>query len=165
MIALVLGGYMPSRRQMLSGLGATVAVGLAGCTGSASGGSDTTDCRVRALQHGDGNVLDGGVMATVEDTDVRLSIPLSVDTVNSQNVDQLKIFAGDRELAHVIPVSPEDESLMANKAGVEDGQLRYEQYLGQRPFHGQYRIVAVDRTGTDLDSITIEFNCFPELNS
>lgn len=155
-------GFTPSRRQVLAGLGVTATAGLAGCTGSASGGSESVDCHSSALAHGDGDILDRGVMATVSDGDVRLAIPLSVQTVTSQNVDHLKIFDASGEIAHVIPVSPDDESRMENKSGVGDGQLYYDQYLGQRPFHGQYRIVATDRTGTELDSITVEFNCFPE---
>lgn len=155
---------MPSRRQVLTNLGATAVVGLAGCSGSESGGLDSTDCRGHALVHDDGDVLDGGVMATVEGNDVRLTVPLSVKTVNSQNVDRLTIFDAAGEVAYVIPVSPEDTDVMANKPGIGDGQLRYEQYLGRRPFHGQYKIVAVNRTGTHVDSITIEFNCFTDVN-
>ncbi len=121
------------------------------------------DCHSSALEHGEGDVLDGGVMATVEDRDVRLVVPLSVETVRSQNVDRLELVDASGVVAHVIPVSPEDQNVMANKMGVGEGQLQYEQYLAQRPFHGQYRVIALDRSGTELDSITIEFNCFPEL--
>lgn len=154
---------MPSRRQALASAGTVVVAALAGCNGSDSGGSDTTDCRGRALDHGDGDVLDGGVMATVEDGDVRLAVPLSVETVNDRNVDRLRLFDAAGELAHVIPVSPEDADLMANKPGVEDGQLRYEQTLGHRPSHGRYQVVAVDRSGARVDSVTVEFNCFAEV--
>ena len=155
---------MPYRRQLLVSLGTAIAVGLAGCSSSAdSDGSDTTDCRGHALSQGNGNILDKGVTATVEGDDVRLSIPLSVETVTNQNVDQLEIRDNTGNVSFVIPVSPEDEDLMANKPGVEDGQLLYEQYLGQRPFHGQYRVVALGRSGNDLDSITLQFNCFPEI--
>lgn len=155
---------MPSRRQVLAGFGTAIAVGLAGCAGSGSGGSDTTDCRSRAISHGDGNVLDGGAMARVEDEDVRVAIPLSVETVNSQDVDRLTMYDAAGEVAYVIPVSPNDADLMANKPGVGDGQLRYEQYLGHRPFHGRYEIVAMNRTGAQIDSLTVEFNCFPDIS-
>ena len=158
------GGCTPSRRQVLVGLGVTAAAGLAGCSGSASRGAASVDCHSAALAHGDGDILDSGVMATVEDDEVRLAIPLSVQTVTNQQVDRLEVFDASGEVAHVIPVSPDDERLMANKSGVGDGQLQYEQYLGQRPFHGQYRVVAVDQTGRERDSLTVEFNCFPEVD-
>ncbi|MFC6726702.1 hypothetical protein ACFQE1_20485, partial [Halobium palmae] len=57
--------------------------------------------------------------------------------------------------------SADDAGLMANRSGAGEGQLRYQQYLGRRPYHGQYRIVAQDGRGDRVDSITIEFNCFP----
>ncbi|MFC6863918.1 hypothetical protein ACFQGE_10630 [Halomicroarcula sp. GCM10025817] len=157
-------GCTPSRRQVLAGLGVTAAAGLAGCRGSASGGSESVDCHSAALSHGDGDILDRGVMAAIEGDDVRLAIPLAVEAVQNQNVDRLKVFDASGEVVHVIPVSPDDESRMVRKSGVGDGQLQYEQYLGQRPFHGQYRVVAIDQTGTELDSITVEFNCFPEVD-
>lgn len=154
---------MPSRRRVLAGLGTAAAISLAGCTGSDRGGSGTTDCRSHALEHGDGDVLDAGVMAIVEDDDVRLAVPLSVEAVESQDVDRLTVRDADGKRVHVIPVSPEDADVMANKNGVGDGQLRYEQYLGHRPFHGQYEVVAVDRSGAQVDFISIEFNCFADV--
>jgi hypothetical protein len=153
---------MPSRRQFVVALGTGVISGVAGCGGSGSGGSATIDCHTHALAHGDGDVLDGGAMATVEDGDVRLAVPLSVDTVRETGLDSLELYDAAGDLAHVIPVSTGDRERMATKAGVNDGQLQYEQYLGERPFHGQIRVVAVDGTGDRLDSITVEFNCFPE---
>lgn len=156
---------MPSRRRLLAALGSTAAVGLAGCSGSDSGGSDTVDCHTHALAHGDGDLLDNGAMGSVEDDDVRLAIPLSVDEVRDANVGELEVYDAAGELAYVIPVSAEDADLMANKVGVGAGQLRYEQYLGERPFHGQYRVVAVDGNDDVVDSVTVEFNCFPEVST
>lgn len=155
---------MPSRRRILASLGSVIAVALAGCSGSDTRSLDTTDCRGHALAHGDGDVLDGGVMATIEGDDVRLAIPLSVETVRDQDVQRVTISDVSGDLAYMIPVSPEDAELMANKPGVSEGQLRYEQYLGRRPFHGEYTIVAEDASETRLDSITIEFNCFTEID-
>lgn len=155
---------MPSRRQLVASLGTALAVGAAGCAGSDSAGSDSTDCRGTAVSHGDGDVLDRGVMPTVDGGDVRLRIPLSVETVEARNVERLAIRDAAGDLAFVIPVSPNDAGVMSNKAGVGDGQLRYEQYLGRRPFHGRYEVSAVDTSGSPVDSITIEFNCFPETN-
>ena len=156
---------MPSRRRVLAALGSTVAVGTAGCSGSGSGGSDTIDCRTGAVAHGDGDALDGGAMADVEGADVRLAVPLSVATVREHGIDELLLYGADGDLAHVIPVSSEDADLMANKRGVGEGQLRYEQYLGRRPLHGRYRVVAVDADGATVDSVTVEFNCFPEVSA
>lgn len=163
---------MPSRRQVLSTLVTAQSVGFAGCSGfdsdrfvsgSSSGGTGTIDCHSRALSHGDGDVLDSGARATVEDDDVRLVVPLSVETVKEQSVDRLTIYDAAGEVASVVPVSPEDADVMANKSGVGNGTLRYEQYLGHRPLHGQYKIVAVNRAGTQVDSLTIEFNCFADV--
>ena len=155
---------MPSRRQLLAALGSALAVGSAGCSGSGSGGSDTVDCRTGAVAHGDGDVLDGGAFARVEGSDVRVAVPLSVADVEDRSIDELRLYEAGGDLAHAIPVSPGDADLMANKQGVGQGQLRYEQYVGRRPFHGRYRIVAVDREGDPVDSLTIEFNCFPEVS-
>lgn len=155
---------MPSRRQLLAAVGSAVAVGSAGCSGSGSGGSDTVDCHTSAVSHGEGDVLDGGAMGTVEGEDVRLAVPLSVDRVRESDVEALRLYDSAGELAHTIPVSPDDADLMASKQGVGDGQLRYEQYLGRRPFHGRYRVVAVDGAGDPVDSVTVEFNCFPEVS-
>lgn len=152
---------MPSRRRVLASLGSAVAVGLAGCSTSASDGPETTDCRGNALSNGDGDVL-GDVMATVDGEDVRLTIPLSAEAVDTQGVDELTIYDATGEVAYVIPVSPEDADVMANRPGVEDGQLQYEQHLGHRPFHGRYRITVVNGTGEQVDSITVEFNCFTD---
>jgi hypothetical protein len=155
---------MSSRRRVLAVLGSVVAVGSAGCSGSGSGGSDTIDCQTSAGSHGDGDVLDGGAMGTVEDGDVRLAVPLSVAEVEDRGVAELRLYGPDGELAHTIPVSPGDAGLIANKPGVGEGQLRYEQYLGRRPLHGRYRVVAVDAAGDPLDSVTVSFNCFPEVS-
>ena len=155
---------MPSRRQLLAAFGSTTAAALAGCSAANSGGSDTIDCQTGALEHGDGDVLDNGVQAYVEDDDVRLSVPLYVDDVREKNVDSLHVFDASGELAHVIPVSAGDADLMANKDRVGEGQLLYEQYLGERPVHGEYRIVAVDANDEPIDSVTVEFNCFPDVS-
>ena len=155
---------MPSRRTVLAAVSSVAVAGLAGCSGSGSGGSDTVDCHTSALDHGDGDVLDTGATGTVEDGDVRLAVPLSVDDVRANDVDRLDVYDPTDELAHTIPVSADDAELMANKTGVSEGQLLYEQSLGHRPFHGQYRIVAVDASGDPADFVTIEFNCFPDVN-
>ena len=155
---------MPSRRHLLAAFGSLAAAGLAGCSGSDSGGSDTVDCQTQALAYGDGDLLDGGAMAAIEDDDVRLAVPLDVEAVRNQNVDELEVYDAAGELAHVVPVSTDDADAMANKGGVGEGQLRYEQYLGERPLHGQYRVVALDESGETVDSVTIEFNCFSEVS-
>ena len=156
---------MLSRRRLLALLGTTTTVGLAGCSGSDSGGSDTVDCQTQAVAHGDGELLDRGAMATVEDDDVRFAVPLSVAEVRDQHVDTLELYDAAGELAHVVPVSTDDADVMANKVGVSEGQLQYEQYLGERPLHGQYRVVALDESGQTVDSLTVEFNCFPEVSN
>lgn len=153
---------MPSRRRLLAAIGSTAAVGVAGCSGRDSGGPETVDCQTEALAHGDGTVLDGGATATVDGDEVRLAVPLSVEEVRERNVDSLALYDADGDLAHSIPVSADDATRMASKTGVGEGKLRYEQYLGQRPFHGQYRVVAVDDSDDAVDSVTVAFNCFPD---
>lgn len=156
---------MPSRRQLLAALGSATAAALAGCSGASdSGGSETRDCQTGALERGDGELLDRGASAYVDGDDVRLGVPLSVDEVREANVDSLRVRDASGELAHVIPVSPRDADLMANEGRAGEGQLYYEQYLGERPFHGQYRLVAVDANGDPLDSLTVAFNCFPDVS-
>lgn len=136
---------------------------LAGCSGSNSGGSATRDCQTHALAHGDGDVLDAGASATVDGADVRLTIPLSVDAVRTHELDTLDVYDGADDLAYAIPVSADDADVMANKSGVTQGQLLYEQYLGHRPVHGKYQIVAKDSNDRPIDSVTVEFNCFAEV--
>lgn len=153
---------MPSRRQLLTVLASATAAGLAGCSGTATGGPESVDCHTRALAHGDGSVLDGGASATVADGAVRLAVPLAVADVRERGVDWLEVRDATGALAYVIPVSTGDADVMAEKRGVSEGQLRYEQHLGRRPFHGRYRIDAVDADGEVLDSVTVEFNCFPD---
>ncbi|WP_255194856.1 hypothetical protein [Halorarius litoreus] len=154
---------MPSRRQLLTAITTVTAAGLAGCSGSATGGSDTLDCQTLAVEHGDGTVLEHGVMADVVDDDVRLGVPLSVEAVREHDLDRIEVFDATDSLAYTIPVSAGDAAQMANKVGVSEGQLYYEQYLGERPFHGRYRVVAVDADGETADSLVVEFNCFPEV--
>lgn len=155
---------MPSRRALLATVGSAAVVGMAGCSGSESGGSDTVDCQTSALNHGDGDVLDTGATGTVEDGDVRLAVPLSVDDIRESDLDRLEVYDAADALAYTIPVSADDAGLMANKIGVNEGQLRYEQSLGHRPFHGQYRVVAVNTASEAVDSITVEFNCFSDVS-
>lgn len=155
---------MPSRRALIATVGSAAVVGIAGCSGSNSGGSDTVDCQTSALDHGDGDVLDTGASGSVEDGDVRLVVPLSVDDVQENDLDRLKVYDAADTLSYTIPVSADDAGLMANKVGVNEGQLRYEQSLGHRPFHGQYRVVAVNTAGETVDFVTVEFNCFSDIS-
>ncbi|MFC3959364.1 hypothetical protein [Halovivax cerinus] len=103
-------------------------------------------------------------MARVEADDVRLEVPLSVETVRGQGIDRLSVFDANGKLAFEIPVSAADEDVMANKAGVGEGQLLYEQHLGCRPYHGVYTVVATDEDGERLDFVTVEFNCSPDVD-
>ncbi|WP_281195144.1 hypothetical protein [Halorubrum sp. F4] len=155
---------MPSRRQLLAAVSAATVAGFAGCSGSESGGSDTVDCHTSAVEHGEGGVLDGGAQGTVESGTVRLAVPLSVDDVRENDVDALEVYDAADDLAHVIPVSPADAGVMANKVGVAEGNLLYEQSLGDRPLHGRYRVAAVTETGVTVDSVTVEFNCFTDVS-
>lgn len=161
---------MSSRRGLLAIVGSAAVAGMAGCSGSASSGSntvgsfDTVDCHTSALAHGDGDVLNNGARGTVEDDNVRLAVPLSVDDVRENDIDSLDVYDASGALAYTIPVAAEDAELMANKVGVNEGQLLYEQSLGHRPFHGRYRVVAVNTDGETIDFVTIEFNCFPDGN-
>lgn len=155
---------MPSRRTVLATLGSAAVAGMAGCSGSESGSSDTIDCHTSALDHGNGDVLNTGASGTIEDGDVRLAVPLSVDDVRENDLDRLEVYDGADALAYTIPVSADDAGLMANKVGVNEGQLRYEQSLGHRPFHGRYRIVAVNTAGETVDFVTVEFNCFSDVS-
>jgi len=99
---------MPSRRRVLAAVGSVAVAGMAGCSGSASGGSDTIACHTSALAHGDGDVLDNGARGTVEDGNVRLAVPLSVDNVQENDVDRLEVYDAADALAYTIPVSADD---------------------------------------------------------
>ncbi|SFK77394.1 hypothetical protein SAMN04487950_1027 [Halogranum rubrum] len=155
---------MPSRRKVLAAVGSAAVAGMAGCSGSGSGGSDTVDCHTSALARGDGDILDNGARGTVEDGNVRLAVPLSVDDVRENDVDRLEVYDAADELAYTIPVSADDAGVMANKVGVNEGQLLYEQSLGHRPFHGRYRIVALNTSDETVDFVTVEFNCFSDVS-
>lgn len=126
--------------------------------------NDQLGLRGSALDHGDGDVLDTGASGTVEDGVVRLAIQLSVGDARETALHRLEVYNAADALAFTIPVSTDDAELMANKRGVNDGQLRYEQSLGHRPFHGQYRIVAVNTAGETVDSVSIGLNCFPDVS-
>ncbi len=155
---------MPSRRGLLATVGSAALTGIAGCSGSESGGSDTIDCQTSAPDHGDGDVLDTGARGMVEDSDVRLAVPLSVDDVRENDIDRLEVYDSADTLAYTIPVSTDDAGLMANKGGVNEGQLLYEQSLGHRPFHGRYRVLAVNTGGETVDFVTVEVNCFTDVS-
>ncbi|MDF9748261.1 hypothetical protein [Natrinema salsiterrestre] len=154
---------MPSRRRLLATVGSAAITGLAGCSGSESGGSDTVDCQTSASDHGDGDILNTGARGIVEDGDVRLTVPLSVEDVRESDIDRLEVYDSADTLTYTIPVSADDAELMANKGGVNEGQLLYEQSLGHRPFHGRYRVVAVNTGGEAVDFVTVELNCFPDV--
>ena len=155
---------MPSRRRLLAAVGGATAAGLAGCSGSESGESDTRDCQTTAVNRGDGDVLDGAVRATTDDNGVRLVVPLAAEDVRETDTEVLKLYDAADELAYAIPVSVDDTGVMAEKDGVDDGQLLYEQSLGPRPAHGRYRVVAVTAADEPADSLTVEFNCFSDVD-
>ncbi|PSQ32619.1 hypothetical protein BRD11_06550, partial [Halobacteriales archaeon SW_12_69_24] len=67
---------MLSRRKLLAVTGSATVAGIAGCSGSESGGGGTRDCQTTAVNRGDGTVLDGAVRATTDDDSVRLVVPL-----------------------------------------------------------------------------------------
>lgn len=145
-------------------MSATLAAGVAGCTGgSGSGGESTRDCQSGAVAHGDGDLLDGGAMAVADDGAVVLQVPLSVDRVENTGVERLEVTDANGDLEYVVPVSANDADVMANKRGVSQGQLLYEQHLGARPQHGEFRVAATDGDGATVDTITIEFNCFADV--
>ena len=100
----------------------------------------------------------------VEDDTARFVGPSSVEDVRESDIDTLEMCDAANELAYTIPVSPDDADVMANKTGVDEGQLRYEQSLGPRPSHGRYRVVAVTPAGDPVDSVTVEFNCFSDVD-
>ena len=95
---------------------------------------------------------------------VRSWFHCSVEGVRESDVDTLEVYDAADELAYTIPVSPDDADVMANKTGIDEGQLRYEQSLGPRPSHGRYRVVAVTPAGDPVGSVTVEFNCFPDVD-
>ena len=136
--------------------------GLAGYITFSSGESATIDCRATISGTDDGQILDVGAHATIERNDVRLAIPLSVETVTAHNIDRLTIRDAAGEDTYTIPVSPNNADIMAYKQSVGEGQLLYEQYIGQRPFHGHYTVTAENQQGTAIDTLTIEFNCYPD---
>lgn len=149
-----------TRRRLLLSIGATAAATLAGCTGgSGTGGSDGgIDCATGAGAHGEGRLLDGGASADVEDGRVRLAVTLDVDTLRESGAGRIEARLPDGDVAFVIPVSPDDAGIAPGAS--EDGQVRYEQTLGPRPFHGRYRLVAVTPRGETVDAVTVEVNCF-----
>jgi len=155
---------MPSRRRLLAAVGGATAAGLAGCSGSESGGGDTRDCQTTAVNRGDGDVLDGAVRATVDDDGARLVVPLAAEDVRETDTEVLELYDAADELAYAIPVSADDTGVMAEKDGVDDGRLLYEQSLGPRPVHGRYRVVAVTVADEPADFLTVEFNCFSDVN-
>lgn len=154
---------MPSRRRLLAALGGGTLTMLAGCSGSSS--SSSADCTTGARNHGDGDLLDGGAMATTwgDGETVRLHVPLDAAAVEEQGMTALELFVGDR-LDTRIPVSAADEQHMSDEYRSE-GQLRYVQTLGERPLHGEYRLDAVDEDGETLDTVTVSFHCFAENDS
>ncbi|PSQ10661.1 hypothetical protein BRC99_07025 [Halobacteriales archaeon QS_7_69_60] len=91
---------------------------------------------------------------------VRSWFRCSVEGVRESDVDTLEVYDAADELAYTIPVSSDDADVMANKTGVDEGQLRYEQSLGPRPSHGRYRVGAVTPAGDPVGPVTVEFNCF-----
>jgi hypothetical protein len=158
---------MPSRndadglgRRYLLSVGAAAAATLAGCAGaSGTGGTDAgIDCATGAGAHGDGNLLNGGARADVEDGRVRFVVTLDVDTLRETGADRIEARLPDGDVAFVIPVSPGDARIVPG--GSDDGQLRYEQTLGPRPYHGRYRLVALTPRDEVVDAVTVDVNCF-----
>ncbi len=98
-------------------------------------------------------------MAMADGGQVRLSIPLDAEQVRETGMVAVELYVGDT-LDRRIPVSADDRTYMDDD--VANGQVRYEHVLGQRPRHGEYRLVAVDGAGDSLDEVTISFNCFDE---
>lgn len=160
---------MTSRRKFVSLVG-LLGVGMAGCinpdpSGSDSGGSNSPGCKGHTLDSSGGDVITR-IYGTAEGDDVRLEVALYAETIQNQNVARFVVYDMSGELEYVIPVSSNDKDVLADKdrPGASSEELHYEQYLGQRPFHGQYRVVAENEKGEELDSITTEFNCFAENN-
>lgn len=84
--------------------------------------------------------------------------PLSVDGVRETETDRLDVYDPTDTPAHAIPVSADDAGLTVTEDGVDEGRLLYEQSLGHRPFHGRYRVVAVNATGERVDFLTVRLD-------
>ena len=102
--------------------------------------------------------------ATTDDDGVRLVVPLVAEDVRETDTEVLELYDAADELAYAIPVSADDTGVMAEKDGVDDGRLLYEQSLGPRPGYGRYRVVAVTVADEPVDFLTVEFNCFSDVD-
>jgi hypothetical protein len=129
-----------SRRSLFGALGAG-AVALAGCSGSAS--MANPDCTTEAVDQGDAEVLQDAIVSADEDNAV-LTVTFSDETAADSEASYLDVSDAGDQIEHRIPV---------------DDQRSYSVTIGSIPFHGVYRISAIDDEGTELDWLTVEFNC------
>lgn len=135
-----------SRRCVLAALGTA----LAGC--SASESSSTPDCTTSALDRGDADAIQQASVVP-DGEDLHLRVSLTADAADAGEVDRLLATDGVGT-EFVVPTT---------------GRRTYEQWIGERPRHGRFRVLALgedefdrDAVGTlgpRLDSLTVEFHC------
>ena len=148
-----------SRRRLLAmGLAVLAPASLAGCSGGTSSlkaSSSKANCYTAAVAHGEGDAIQQAAVVPDGD-DLLLHVALTTDAAEEGIVDKIAVSDGF-DSGFVIPTN---------------GKRVYEQHVGKRPLHGRYRLVAlaasdqqsaaVGATGSQLDSLTIDFHCGDE---
>ena len=142
---------MPStRRALLTSVGATAAVALAGCSGSDS--SSTPDCSSHNFNHSDPEVIHAVEVNTFADSDDAHLVVKFLNKVDMSRLDLISIYSSDDNLAFSIPV------VAGN--GPEGTHRRYEQTLGTPPQHGRYRVVVTNFDDEQVDEVTADLHCY-----
>ena len=139
---------METTRRAL--LGAVVAgtAAVAGCSGTES--STGSDCDTTATDQGSEEVLQQAIVRAGDDGSAVLAITFQAETASDSGATHLIVTdAGDTVEARI---------------PVEDRRT-YSLAIGAIPTHGTYRIAAVDEGDTELDWLTVEFNCFERTSS
>ena len=139
-------GMVPSdrtvRRRLLASIAAVGTVGLAGCSGSAS--SEGFDCSTKAVDRGDGEILQQAA-AMVDGESVVLRVTLR-EQADALPVESVQIRDTDGALVAEIPTTDARE---------------YRITIGSPPHHGRLGLLAEDEQRVEIDSLEIEYHCTP----
>jgi hypothetical protein len=149
---------MPSRRQFLGGVTASLAV-TAGCLGSED---QSARCSSESVGYTEKQI--NAVVPIIGDDQVALAIGISTETVEQSEKYTLVVRNRDDELVASIPLDSNREMSRLshedyNFLGPDDGEL-YAVLLGQPPVHGEYTVSLLDSDEQRLESVEMRFNCY-----
>jgi hypothetical protein len=154
---------MPSRREPLTALATSAAVGLAGCAGAGSSRGEHRRCHTSYGDRTTGDLFDvTGPGVDPEEGNVILLVAFPRADIAEFGVRRVQFRHSDGTVAHELPVSPGGgQPAPTGKYPAEDVR-EFRTSLGSLPQAGWFRVVALDAGGDEIDAVTVSFECYVE---